>query len=344
MQVKQIKMLEPLFPNRSTGLINGEASGVLNWDDIAYPNLYRVYEELSKNYWLPEEVAMAKDIKDYKSMTPEDKTAFELIIGLLATLDSPQTRFISQVASSFSDVAVQTNMAIVGQQEAIHNQSYSYILSSITNYDEQKRIFDEARTHPTVVKRNKPIMDAYDTYFKTRELSDLLKALVQSSILEGINFYSGFAYFYNLARQQRMVGTSSVIAFINRDELAHSKFISELIQMILAEHPEENTEELINYTVNSLKHAVELETDWSKEVLANVTGITLSEMEGYVRYRANKMASMLGLKPIYPGYSDNPMRWIKAYEDNLNGTKTDFFEEREKNYKKVSDNNGFDEL
>ena len=216
MRVTRIKMMQPMFPNKSTGLINGETSGVLNWDDIAYPSLYRAYEELSKNYWLPEEVVMSQDVKDYAKLSDADKNAFDLIIGLLATLDSPQTRFISQVASSFSDVAVQTNLAIIGQQEAIHNQSYSYVLSSITNYDNQKAIFDRARKHPIVIERNAPIMDAYDNYFKTMEISDLLKALVQSSILEGINFYSGFAFFYNLARQQKMVGTSSIIAYINR--------------------------------------------------------------------------------------------------------------------------------
>ena len=216
MRVQRLKMMQPMFPNKSTGLINGTASGVLNWDDIAYPNLYRVYSELSKNYWLPDEVAMAQDVKDYGKLSNADKNAFDLIIGLLATLDSPQTRFISQISASFSDIAVQTNLAIIGQQEAIHNQSYSYVLSSITSLDRQKEIFDNARKHAVVIERNKPIMDAYDNYFKTYEIEDLLKALVQSSILEGINFYSGFAFFYNLARQQKMVGTSSIIALINR--------------------------------------------------------------------------------------------------------------------------------
>ncbi len=50
----------------------------------------------------------------------------------------------------------------------------------------------------------------------------LLKSLIQSSILEGINFYSGFAYFYNMVRQNRMNGTGKIISFINRDELAHT--------------------------------------------------------------------------------------------------------------------------
>ncbi|MBA5844880.1 ribonucleotide-diphosphate reductase subunit beta, partial [Escherichia coli] len=40
-QLTRIKILEPLFPNRSTSIINGETSGILNWNDIPYPSFYR---------------------------------------------------------------------------------------------------------------------------------------------------------------------------------------------------------------------------------------------------------------------------------------------------------------
>lgn len=76
-------------------------------------------------------------------------------------------------------------------------------------------------------------MDAYDDFMNNKTGETLVKALIQSSILEGINFYSGFAYFYNLVRQNKMTGTGKIINFINRDELAHSKFISEVIRAIL---------------------------------------------------------------------------------------------------------------
>ncbi|KAA9712827.1 ribonucleotide-diphosphate reductase subunit beta, partial [Escherichia coli] len=55
-QLTRIKILEPLFPNRSTSIINGETSGILNWNDIPYPSFYRAYKELSTNYWIPDEV------------------------------------------------------------------------------------------------------------------------------------------------------------------------------------------------------------------------------------------------------------------------------------------------
>ncbi|MBC8924822.1 ribonucleotide-diphosphate reductase subunit beta, partial [Escherichia coli] len=69
----------------------------------------------------------------------------------------PQTRFIYNIAEYITDPAVHANAAIIAQQEVIHNESYSYVLASITNLQEQNRVFELARTHPTIIKRNEPI-------------------------------------------------------------------------------------------------------------------------------------------------------------------------------------------
>ena len=33
--LKKIKLLNPEQPNKSTGILNGQSSGLLNWNDIA---------------------------------------------------------------------------------------------------------------------------------------------------------------------------------------------------------------------------------------------------------------------------------------------------------------------
>ena len=38
--LNKIKLLNPEYPNKSTGIINGKTSGLLNWNDIAYPQMY----------------------------------------------------------------------------------------------------------------------------------------------------------------------------------------------------------------------------------------------------------------------------------------------------------------
>ena len=56
---------------------------------------------------------------------------------------------------------------------------------------------------------------------------------------------------------------------------------------------------------------------------------------------------MIGVDTLYEGYEENPMLWIKAFvedENTGNNTKTDFFENKSRQYVKVSDDNGFDDL
>src|SRR5690606_41211693 len=101
---------------------------------------------------------------------------------------------------------------------------------------------------------------------------------------------------------------------------------------------------LIGYVHRALEHAVGLGVQWAGEVLDGFDGINFDEMIRYVKYRANKMAGMLGSESLYPDTADNVMPWIKAYADNFTETKTDFFEMRNASYKKTNLDNGFDDL
>ncbi|GLO66262.1 ribonucleotide-diphosphate reductase subunit beta [Oceanobacillus kimchii] len=343
-KLNRAKTLEPANPNRSTGIFNGESSGILNWNDIAYPHWYKMYKRLVGNYWQADEVNMSSDVKQFSSLTDEEQDAYLKIIGLLSTLDAPQTRTALLLSLYATDPSVQSIMAVIAQQEAVHNESYSYVLSSVVSLDKQNNSFELGRKDPVLLKRNEKLMKYYNEFITNPTLENIIKSLVYSTLLEGLYFYSGFAYFYNLARQNKMVGTSTMISYINRDELEHGRFISELIRATFAENQNVNNKAMTDWVYNQYKIAVDSEIEWSKYVLGKIEGIDLQDMEGYIKYRANKMLRMIGLSEIYPENVENPMKWIKAYADNFDGTKTDFFEQKSRQYTKTSDLNGFDDL
>src|SRR5699024_10808894 len=78
--------------HKSTGVFGGKSSGILNWNDIAYPHWYKMYKRLIGNYWQADEVNMASDVKQFPELTENEQDAYLKIIGLLSTLDAPQTR------------------------------------------------------------------------------------------------------------------------------------------------------------------------------------------------------------------------------------------------------------
>jgi len=338
------KTLEPANPNKSTGLFGGKSSGILNWNDIAYPHWYKMYKRLIGNYWQADEVNMSADVRQFPTLTKAEQDAYLKIIGLLSTLDAPQTRTALLLSLYATDASVQSIMAVIAQQEAVHNESYSYVLSSVVSLDEQNESFQLGRKDPILLKRNEHVTNTYNAFVEEPTIKNILKTMVYTALLEGMFFYSGFAFFYNLARHNKMVGTSTMVSYINRDELEHGRFIAELFRATLAENPEHNSNEFIEWVYDAFTTSVELEIEWSRYVLADVEGIDLEEMAGYVKYRANKMLRMMGLNEVYPDHIENPMKWIRAYVDNFDGTKTDFFEQKSRQYTKTSDLNGFDDL
>jgi ribonucleoside-diphosphate reductase beta chain len=339
-----IKLLNPEFPNKSTGIINGESSGLLNWNDIAYPQMYDLYQTLLGNFWKAQEINMQDDIKQWDMLSAAEKDVFLRINTQLASLDSLQTPTMTQVMDYVTDSSFKAIFAVIAQQEAVHNESYSYILSSLVPLSEQKARFNQAKSDPIVQKRNQLILQAYESFRENPTPQHLFQLAVNSINLEGIYFYAGFAFFYHLARQQKMLKTSTMISYIQRDEMQHAYFIAQFIRILLTENPELNHQENIDYVYTAIGQAVELEKEWAAFILKDITGIDLDEYDDYTEYLANKRLRQLGLANLYVERT-NPMPWIQVFSDEMmNGTKSDFFEQKSRTYAKVTQSNGFDEL
>lgn len=348
MQVNRVKLFDPSKPNQPIGILNKQASGILNWDDIKYPQFYSIYKSLLANFWTPFEITMISDSKQYlKDLSESERETFRNIIGLLAILDSVQPKFFSAVQNYLSDDSVRDCFIVAAQQEVVHNHSYSYILSSIETVANQDKAFQVARTKKEVYERNALVIDTYERFLDDNTIENLIKGLIASIVLEGVNFYSAFAFFYNLARHQKMVGTSTMISYIQKDELVHQFLTAQVIKLIIEENKDSINFDVEKFAHEIFKDAVEKEIEWSRHVLSEITEIDLEEMDDYIKYRANKCLSMINIKPLYEGVNENSMKWIRAYvsEGEDKGlTKTDFFEQRVRDYAKVTDDNGFDDL
>lgn len=347
-RLNKIKMLEPTHPTRATGVFKGEASGFLNWNDVLYDRFNDIDTMLINNFWKPSDVKMEDDIKQFAQLHEDVREAFLEIATMLSGLDSLQTPTLLEILQFVKDPAVKSILANMSQQESIHNRSYSYINASLIPLEKQRALYDRIKQHPQVLKRNKLVLDAYEKFKNDPTPQNLFEALVQSTNLEGIFFYAAFAFYYNLGRQNLMTGTATMISYIHRDEMVHYDFIIMLVQILMNEYPELNTEENSQYVYNAIKTAVELEKEWADYMLGDIQDIAdidLDEFKEYIKYIANKRLRMFGLDNLYPEIAENPMPWIQTYDDDsINLTKTDFFEQKSRTYSKVNQANGFDEL
>ena len=79
-------------------------------------------------FWTANEVDMTQDVKQFPTLTKPEQDAFLKIIGLLATLDGPQTDIAARIADYTTDPSVKSLMATIADQESEHNHSYAYVL------------------------------------------------------------------------------------------------------------------------------------------------------------------------------------------------------------------------
>src|SRR5690606_13781617 len=128
-----------------------------NWNDIRYPQMYNSYRDIRSNFWIPQRIPMTDDLKQWNSLPVKTKQAFLRTISGVASLDSIQTRAVLGFLNYLSEPTYAPIAANIAQQESTHNESYSYVLSSLVSLQEQNKAFEDAKTHPIIVKRNEPV-------------------------------------------------------------------------------------------------------------------------------------------------------------------------------------------
>lgn len=348
MQLQKRVLMDETAPNASTGIINGRSSNILNWDDVRFPWAFPKYKRMLANFWTPFEINMGQDIKQFPQLSEVEQEAFLKIIGLLALLDSIQSDYASKVAEHVTDSSVNALMIILAQQEVVHNHSYSYVLSSIVPKHTQDEVFEYWRTEPVLIRRNEFVTNGYKAFHENPTIENFLKSMIYDVILEGLFFYSGFAFFYNLARNQKMVATSTMINYINRDEQLHVGLFEKIFKEVINENRDAiDLDELEAYAIETFRKAAELEIEWAEFIIGNkIDGLTMKEVSDYIKFYANLRCNQIGFgkrRVFEDAPRQNPMKWIVAYEEVDLG-KTDFFEQKSRQYTKAGEANGFDDL
>lgn len=344
--MKERKLYDVTAPNKSTGIVNGESSNILNWSDIRYQFARTKYKKMISNTWFADEVDMSTDIKQFPHLTDHEQESFLKIIGLLAFLDSVQSDYVQHIADYVTDSSLNATLITLAFQEVVHNESYTYVLSSLVNRAVQDRTFDYWRTDEVLRERNDFLAKGYEKFTNEKTVENFLESMVYDVILEGLFFYSGFAFFYNLARNKKMLATAKMINFINRDEQIHVGFFCDLFKAVLEENPQIDKKKMEQFVINTFTKAAELEINWASYIIGNkIEGLNVVEVQDYVKFMANKRVNELGFgkERIFEGYRSNPLRWIQFYETE-GSKKTDFFERKPDDYKKAGSSNGFDEL
>ena len=314
-------------------IFGGNPTGIFELNKIKYQWAYKLWDIMLNNTWFPKEVDMTNDVRDYKNLSEAEKNSYDKALSQLIFMDSLQTNNLIDNINPYI-TSPEINLILVRQafEEALHSQSYAVMVDSIsTNTDE---IYEMWRRDKKLKNKNDNIAKVYEKLGENPTDENIVKAMFANQILEGIYFYSGFTFFYTLARSGKMLGSAQMIRFIQRDEVTHLLIFQNMINSLKKERPELFTPSLIDEVYDMFEKAVDLEVSWGQYITeGQLLGLTDEIIDEYIKYLADQRLTAVGLKKHYN--AKHPIKWVDSFS-KFNDQKTNFFEGNVTNYSKGS--------
>ena len=329
----------------SRRIIGGNSTNIFNLNNVRYQWANKLYRNMMANFWIPEKTDLSSDIEPYKHLTVEERQAYDSILSFLIFLDSIQTNNLSNINDYITAPEVNLLLAIQQYQEAIHSQSYQYIVESIIPTDRRNSIYDKWRTDKVLFERNVFIAQIYQDFIEKPEQERFFKVIIANYLLEGLYFYNGFNFFYNLASRNLMLGTSEVIRYINRDELSHCVLFEFIVREIRELDPDYFP---VDEVENLFRQAVDQEITWTNHIIGDgVLGVSEKTTEMYTKWLANERWHKLGFdSKLYEGFDKNPYKHLEKLADTEGdgSVKSNFFESTVSAYNQSSVLDGWDDF
>jgi ribonucleoside-diphosphate reductase beta chain len=316
-------------------LINGTATGIMNLNSVKYQWAPKLFKIMLNNFWIPEKVSLVDDKVTLKELTKDELEAFKNTLSFLIALDSMQVSNLPNLGDYITAPEVSGLFTIQAFQELIHSQSYQYMLQELFPNTERDAIYDYWRQNPLLLKRNKFIADQFQKFIDNPTLENYKVALAADFALEGIYFYNGFQFFYQLAARNKSSNVAKIIKYIENDEVTHVNMFSNIIRELFDMNDESDRKILLD----NLIQATEQEIEWGVEIYGDrILGISKQSTEEYVKYLCNQRAKVLGLGSPYKGFSKNPYEYLSA------DRRENFFETKVTEYSQSAAIEGWDDF
>ena len=295
-----------------------------------YPWAYEAWLTQQRIHWLPEEVPLAEDVRDWqKNLTPSEKNLLTQIFRFFTQSDIEVNNcYMKHYTQVFKPTEVQMMLSAFSNMETIHIAAYSHLLDTIGMPETEYAAFLE-------YKEMKDKYDFMQQFSADDKRSMALTMAVFGAFTEGLQLFASFAMLMNFPRFNKMKGMGQIVSWSVRDESLHCESIIQLFRTFIHENPEIWTEDLkaeIREACFTIVGHEDAFIDLAFGV-GEIEGLTPDDIKSYIRYIADRRLNQLGLDPHYR-IEENPLPWMDAM---LNGVEhTNFFENRATEYSKAA--------
>ena len=302
-----------------------------------YPWAYEAWLQQQRIHWLPEEVPLADDVKDWqKNLTQSERNLLTQIFRFFTQADVEVNNcYMKHYSQVFKPTEVLMMLSAFSNIETVHIAAYSHLLDTI----------GMPEIEYTAFLKYKEMKDKYDYMqgFSVANKTEIAKTLAAfGAFTEGLQLFASFAILMNFPRFNKMKGMGQIVSWSVRDETLHCLSVIRLFRTFVQENPEIWTEELRRDLYLICATIVDHEDafiDLAFE-LGGVQGLDASLTKQYIRFIADRRLQQLGLEPLY-NIEKNPLPWL---DEMLNAVEhANFFENRATEYSKASTTGSWEE-
>ncbi len=302
-----------------------------------YPWCYDAWLTQQRIHWLPEEVPMADDVRDWqKNITPAERNLLMQIFRFFTQADvEVNNYYMGHCMHVFKPTEVKMMLSVFSAMETVHMAAYAHLLDTVglpeTEYSEFLKI--------------KAMRDKYDYLqgCKSDTLHNIAKTVaICSAFTEGVQLFASFAILLNFPRHNKMKGMGQIITWSVRDETLHCTSMIRLFNELLKENPEVKTSRLTNEIYQACKIAVAQEDAMIDLAFEQgpLENLEPKDVKKYIRWIANRRLEQLGMVRLY-NVKENPLKWLDVM---LNAVEhMNFFEGRSTEYSKAATKGTWDE-
>ena len=293
-----------------------------------HPWMFDYYVQQNQMHWMPEDVPLHNDVKDWNDMTSEEKNLLTQIFRLFTQSDvDVGAGYVDKYMRVFKKPEARMMMGSFANMESIHQHAYSLLLDTVGMPEMEYKAFSEYES-----MADKHIYLNNLSMQVTNKESIAKNLAVYSAFTEGLQLFSSFAILLNFPRFGKMKGMGQIVTYSIRDESLHVEAMTKLFREFIQENINLWTDDFKKEIYQVCRDMVKLEDKFLDLVfeLGDIQGLTKKEMYQYIRYIADRRLLQLGLKPNF-GVKENPLTWLN---DVLGVEHQNFFEGRATTYMK----------
>lgn len=312
-----------------TAEVPGLLTPSIAYKPFRYDWAYDLWKRQQQVHWMPEEVPLGEDCKDWAvKLNDGERNLLSQIFRFFTQSDvEVGANYMEHYMPLFKPIEVSMMLAAFSNMETIHIAAYALLLETIGMPDSEFSAFME---YDEMAAKHD-----YLGQFGTDTYEDIATSMaVFGAFTEGLQLFASFAMLMNFPRFNKMKGMGQIVSWSVRDESLHCEGMIRLFHTFCKE-TQIMSEQLADRITECCETVIKLEDkfiDLAFEA-GKVEGMTADDIKKYIRYIADWRLKQLELKPIY-GIERHPLPWLTEI---LNGVEhANFFEARATEYSKAA--------